>query len=57
MAQGSHTGWFCIPKERRFCAHCGAKLTQKENLIMSSMQLKAWHPSCWDEERRQRREA
>jgi hypothetical protein len=56
MAQGSHTGWFLIPKERRFCAYCGAKLTQKENLFMSSMQLKAWHPECWDEERKQRRE-
>lgn len=29
MAKGSNAGWHGLPREKRFCLHCGVKLTLK----------------------------
>jgi hypothetical protein len=46
MAKGSHQGWFGLPPERRYCCHCGGKLTLKQSILVSWQKQLAWHTDC-----------
>jgi hypothetical protein len=46
MAPGSHSGWYGLRRDRRYCAHCGGKLTLKMSIFISDYRQLAWHADC-----------
>lgn len=49
MAEPSRAGWGDTPRDRRFCAYCGEKLTLREpnGLWFDSMRGLVFHGAHW----------